>query len=494
MTDHVFVHPHDEIASIDPSVYGHFAEHLGRCIYGGLWVGEDAAIATEGGVRTDTVALLQELDLPVLRWPGGCFADDYHWEDGVGPRTERPRRRNLWWTQGRENVPEESNAFGTDEFLRLCERLDTEPYLAANVGSGNPDEALDWVEYCNYDGDTDYANARRENGHEEPYDVRYWGVGNENWGCGGRFDPADYALKYRTFANYLRGFNNLMGSEDTPLDLVACGHITEQWNREFMEALGTDAHMVDHLSIHRYYKAGDATDFDDEEYYRLFAESEKLVDDIERTAGVLDTFAPGTDIGIIVDEWGVWHPEATNDNGLEQPQTVRDAVSAAGVLDVFNAHADVVTMANLAQTINVLQCLVQTDEETAWATPNYHVFDLYQPHMGATSLHTVVETTEHTIDEDGVALVSASASATDDGLFVTLSNRDLDGRSVVLDVGDRENHVVDSNVLFTGLDPQERSTKENADEFDSDDLSVDVESDGLAFDLPGSSVASVLID
>jgi len=500
MTDTVTVHD-DRIARIDPGIYGHFAEHLGRCIYGGLWVGEDAAVETCDGVRTDTLELLADLETPVLRWPGGCFADDYHWDDGVGPREERPDRRNLWWTQGRENVPEESNDFGTDEFLALCEAIDAEPYLAANVGSGDPGEATDWVEYCNYDGDTDLAERRRANGREEPYGVTYWGVGNENWGCGGTYAPDEYARDYRRFATYLRGYDRLMGDGD--LELVACGHTTEEWNREFLRELGGDAHMVDHLSVHRYYGAGDATDFSDEQYYRLFADSLQIADDVERAAATVEAHAPGTDVGIIVDEWGVWHPEAENDNGLEQPNTVRDALSAAGVLDILNRHADTVRMANIAQTVNVLQCLVQTDEESAWATPTYRVFDCYEPHIGATALRSTVETDERDPAEDlpSVPLVSTSVSETDDGVFVTLSNRDLDARDVRVDLpdvvaatGDGAPTVASAEVLFDGLDPATAPTAAAADDFAAESASVDLSPDGtLATVIPGSAVLGVRV-
>ncbi len=224
------VHTDATIGRIDPETHGHFSEHLGRCIYEGIWEADEA----DGeGVREDVKELLADLEIPVLRWPGGCFADDYHWEDGVGPKEDRPRRRNLFWAQGPEEVPEESNAFGTDEFLQFCEDIGTEPYLAANVGSGDPQEAANWVEYCNYDGDTELADRRRENGHEEPYGVKYWGLGNENWGCGGRMSPEQYAREYRRFATYVGTQSGLMLDHD--LELIACGFEDPEWNRRFME-------------------------------------------------------------------------------------------------------------------------------------------------------------------------------------------------------------------------------------------------------------------
>ncbi|MFB6202508.1 MAG: alpha-N-arabinofuranosidase [Halorhabdus sp.] len=501
MGSEIHVHRHDPIDRIAPEIYGHFAEHLGRCIYGGIWVGEDDRVPTEDGIRLDTVDLLRELDVPVLRWPGGCFADDYHWEDGVGPREERPTRRNAFWTQGREEVPEDSNAFGTDEFMRLCDMLDTEPYLAVNVGNGTPSEGADWAEYCNYNGDTELAQRRRENGSEEPHDVTYWGVGNESWGCGGRFSPEEYAEQYRRYATYLRSVNGMLSDEE--MELVAVGHIGEDWNRDFLRALRECSDwiegpydLMEHMSVHRYYEAGPDTEFDDEQYFKLLARSRLVAQDIDNTVDALSTYARDSDISIIVDEWGVWHPEATNTNGLEQANTVRDAVSAAGVFDDFHDRADVVSMANIAQTVNVLQCLVQTDEETAWPTPTYQVFDLYRDHMGATALRTVVDTDEHEVEDEpfDVPLVSASASEQDDEVFVTLSNRALSSETVEIDLDLDDGSVRDSAVLFDDQDVDAHSTADNAETFTAETIDVEALGGGrFAVEAPASSVVSVTL-
>jgi alpha-N-arabinofuranosidase len=500
MTDTVRVRTDDPIGRIAPETYGHFAEHLGRCVYGGLWVGEDDRVPTEGGVRTDTLSLLADLEMPVLRWPGGCFADDYHWRDGVGPRDERPRRRSLWWAQGREDEWEESNAFGTEEFLRVCREIGAEPYLAGNVGSGSPGELVDWAEYCNHDGDTDLACLRRENGREEPHDVRWWGVGNENWGCGGRYDPESYALEFRRFANYLRAFERV-------LELVACGDNDPDWNRRFMETLGESGaiadiggyELLDHLSVHRYYEAGEATDFSEEEYFRLFARAREVGRDVDRAAEVLESFVPAGSVGVIVDEWGVWHPEAIPGNGLEQPGTVRDALSAAAVLDDLNARADVLTRANLAQTVNVLQCVVRTDEDDAWPTPTYRVFHLYRPHMAADALRVDVETGVRDValgdDSAAVPLLSASASASEAGVFVTLSNRGLDPRAVSLELDSGTPvEAASATVLFDDRAPEARSTAANADSFAPADLPVDVEAGNVVLDTPPASVVGLRLE
>jgi len=503
----VFVNTHDPIDRIAPAIYGHFAEHLGRCIYGGIWVGEDDRVETVDGLRRDTVDLLSALDMPVLRWPGGCFADDYDWEDGVGPQDDRPRRRNLHWAQGRAETFEESNAFGTDEFVRLCDELDTEPYLATNVGTGDPRSALDWAEYCNYGGDTTLADRRRANDQtgsgEDGYDVRYWGVGNENWGCGGRYSPEHYAEEYRRFANYLRTFDHRMSG--VPMDLIAVGHITDDWNRRFLDALAggvrsddTPADLIDHLTVHRYYDAGDDTEFSEEQHYRLFARAREVGRDVDRASEALEVYAPRGDIGVVVDEWGVWHPQATAENGLEQENTVRDALSAALVLDDLNQRADVVTMANIAQTVNVLQCLVQTDETEAWKTPTYDVFELYERHMGATALRTVVDSdVEPVADEDfDVPLVTASASAAEDGAVeLTLSNLDhATGREIRVETGRSDVTVADATVLFADKDPDAHSTAETADSFGPSAATVDAAQDGeVVVDAPPSSVVGLTL-
>jgi alpha-N-arabinofuranosidase len=493
MADTVRVRPDSSVDTIAPETYGHFAEHLGRCIYGGVWVGEDADVDAVDGLRTDTLELLEALELQVLRWPGGCFADDYHWEDGVGPREERPRRRNLFWAQGRSERFEESNDFGTEEFLRLCRRVDAEPYLAGNVGTGSPDELLDWVEYCNHDGDTEPASMQAEYGREQPHGVRYWGVGNENWGCGGRFDPDDYGREYRRFANYLRAAESRLTD---PLELVAVGHITEDWNREVLEAIG-DPDLLDHLSVHRYISAGPATGFDEEEYYRLLARARRFGEDVDRAAATVEALMPGADVGVMVDEWGVWHPEAVSENGLEQANTVRDGLVAASALDQFNARADVLSMANLAQTVNVLQCVVETDAENAWPTPTYRVFDLYRSHAGATAVPVDVETDRRTFDDEDhdLPLVSASASR-DEDLFVTLSNRDRDdARSVRVDPGPgRTAGTASADVLFGDLSPDARSTRQNAGQFAAESLEVSVEDGDAVVEAPPSSVVGLHVD
>jgi len=493
-TDIVRVDTRDEIGRVEPAVHGHFAEHLGRCVYGGIWVGDDDRVTTTDGFREDTIALLSDLGLNLLRWPGGCFADDYHWRDGVGPREERPTRPNHFWVQGRDEAFVESNAFGTEEFLAFCRLVDAEPFLAANVGSGSPAEAQDWVTYCNSDEDVALAKERGENGHPEPHDVAYWGVGNENWGCGGRFDPETYAREFRRFAHYMR----LAGAEET----IACGHFEGDWNQRFLEEL-TEPDLLDHLSVHRYYgrfgpECGSATEFDEDEYYRFLAHSLEVGNDIDDAAAAIDTYLSTDDVGIAVDEWGAWHPEATSENGLEQENSVRDAVAAAGVLDEFHHRADLVSMANIAQAVNVLQCVVQTDDEAAWPTPTYRVFDLYSPHAGATAVRTTIEADDVDTELSPLPLVSASATTSDtDAVHITLSNRAYsENRTVHITLdGTATSSIdaVDARVLFAEHDPDDFSTRENADAFAASALDVRIDESAIVVELPSGSVAGLSI-
>ncbi len=423
----VTVRPDAVIGRIRPEIYGHFAEHLGRCIDEGVWVGERSKIPNHKGVRKDVAAALKKLAAPVVRWPGGCFADDYHWQDGVGPRSKRPRTLNLWWGQ------EESNEFGTDEFIDFCRLVGAEPYICCNVGSGSPAEARAWLEYCNYAGRTRYAQMRRRNGHAKPHGVRYWGVGNENWGCGGRFTARDYAKEYRRYACYLRGRPGVFG----PVELIACGHTTPDWNHDFLHELG-DPGLLDHLSIHRYYHAGDDVEFTDHEYYNALAQALAVEEDIQAAADVIDVFCRGRRfVGVVLDEWGMWHKQATVDTGLYQENTLRDALVAAVTFNVLNRWAHRVTMANIAQTVNVLQCVAQTRGAAMWLTPTYHAFALFKPHMGADAVEVEVDcpTLDARARGKPFALpqLSASASVRSDGrwLTVTLVNASLDADAEV---------------------------------------------------------------
>ena len=382
----ITVHLDQPIGTIRPELYGHFAEHLGGCIDGGLWVGEDSPIPNYGGLRADAIEALRKLNPPVLRWPGGCFADDYHWPDGVGPRRERPRTVNLWWGQTVEN-----NHFGTHEFLNLCRFVGAEPYLAGNVGSGSPREMRDWVEYCNFPGDSTLARRRAANGSPQPLCVRYWGVGNENWNCGGSFCAEDYAAEYRRFATYLRDFGG------TKLFLIACGPDGNdlEWTRRFFAKLGPKFDRIHGYAAHYYCgTAGpSATEFDVGQWYELIYKATLVEQLIEQQRSLMDEFDPQRRVGLVIDEWGTWHLPTPGRNPafLWQQNTLRDALVAAVTLDTFNRHADKLVMCNVAQVANVLQAMILTEGERLVVTPSYHVFDLYQSHQGGQALRVTVE-------------------------------------------------------------------------------------------------------
>jgi alpha-N-arabinofuranosidase len=419
----------EPIAIIRPELHGQFAEHLGGCVYGGLWVGEDSKIPNDGGLRLDVLEALKKISIPVLRWPGGCFADDYHWEDGIGPRADRPRRFNAWWGHDVED-----NSFGTHEFLRLCKLLNARAYLAGNVGSGTPREMKQWVEYCSFSGDTTLVRQRKANGHAEPFDVPYWGIGNESWGCGGSMCPEDYASAYKRFSTFVSTF--CRDPTNMPLQLIACGPNGNNldWTRRFFKKAGTFGNdcQIHGFAAHYYSRdwtkpitTGTATEFTQDQWYELLHLGTAIEQLILDQRACLDEFDPQRKIGLILDEWGTWHPPTpgTPANHLWQQNTLRDALLAAMTLDTFNRHADKVIMANIAQVVNVLQAMVLTDGDRMIRTPTYHVFDLYQSHQGGMSVRVEVDSREvrFAVGDTTQTLPAVSASASIKGRQLTLS-------------------------------------------------------------------------
>jgi len=413
----------ERVGRIDPNLYGHFAEHLGACIYEGVWVGEDSPIPNTGGIRNDVAAALRRIRPPVIRWPGGCFADDYHWQDGVGPREGRPRRINIHWGQ-----VVETNAFGTNEFVRFCRMVGAEPYICGNVGSGTPQEMRDWVEYCNYPGGTTLTDLRAATGDPEPLRVGYWGVGNENWGCGGSFTPEDYGTEYRRFATFLRNLG------DTPAFLIACGPSGNdpEWTRRFFTKLRGDygsGPPIHGYAAHYYCgTAGTATEYTEAQWYELLHRAGQMEPLIVQQRAAMDALDPARAIGLIVDEWGTWHPAAPGRNPafLWQQNTLRDALVAALTLDIFNRHADKVVMANIAQTINVLQAMILTDGDSMLTTPTGYVYDLYQKHQGGISVRALFDAPEVSFEGGRLFGLAGSASMKEGVLTITVVNPRVD--------------------------------------------------------------------
>jgi alpha-N-arabinofuranosidase len=422
MKAQITLDPSDVIGIINPNIYGHFAEHLGWCIYEGIWVGEDSPVPNTDGIRSDVVAALKKLKPPVIRWPGGCFADDYHWQDGIGPRDQRPRRVNIHWGE-----VVDTNAFGTQEFVRFCRLLGAEPYICGNVGSGTVRELREWVEYCNFPKDSTLARQRAADGSPEPLDVTYWGVGNENWGCGGSFSPEDYCTEFRRYATFVRGFGK-------QLFVIACGPPGNdvEWTTRFFRKLYKDYwgfRNIHGYAAHYYCgTAGTATVYSVDQWYELIAKGLRMEQLVTQQRAAMDAYDPERKIGLIVDEWGTWHPviEGTNPRFLHQQNTLRDALVAATTLDIFNRHADKVVMANIAQTVNVLQAMVLTQGDKMLVTPTGHVYEMYAPHQGGASVRTRVESETITFSagdvEGELPAVSGSASVKDKTLFVTLTN------------------------------------------------------------------------
>ena len=408
--------------TINPNIYGHFAEHLGRCVYQGLYVGEDSSIPNVKGMRTDVVQALKKVGVPVLRWPGGCFADEYHWEDGIGPKEGRRRMVNTNW-----GGVVEDNSFGTHEFMELCRQIGCEPYITGNVGSGTVREMAEWVEYLNNAGMSTVAMRRAANGHPDPFHVRYFGVGNESWGCGGNMRAEYYADEYRRYATYCRQYG-----EDR-LYKIACGSGSDDthWTQVLMERAG---HMMDGLSLHYYTVCGtwahkgSATQFTEEEYYRTLFKAGRMDDMIRRHEAVMNVYDPEKRVGMVVDEWGTWFDvePGTNPGFLYQQNTMRDAMVAAITLDIFNRHCDRVSMANLAQTVNVLQSMVLTEGDKMALTPTYWVFDLYQGHKGGREIGCDVCADSIGTDEWKLPGVTASASEKDGTVTLTVTNLSMD--------------------------------------------------------------------
>ncbi|MDR1672984.1 MAG: alpha-N-arabinofuranosidase [Bacteroidales bacterium] len=407
--------------TISKHIYGHFSEHLGRCIYGGYWVGEDSPIPNTRGIRNDVVKALKDIQIPNLRWPGGCFADEYHWMDGIGPRNQRPKMVNTHW-----GGVTEDNSFGTHEFLDLCEQLACEPYICGNVGSGTVEEMSKWVEYITFDGESPMANLRRSNGREEPWKVKFWGVGNENWGCGGNMTAAFYTDLYRRYATYCRNYG------DNRLYKIAGGPNAADYNwTETM--MKNAAGQMQGLSLHYYTvprtwgNKGSATEFDEAEYFTTIEKALSMDELVTKHSVIMDRFDPQKRVGLIPDEWGAWYnvEPGTNPGFLYQQNTLRDAIVAGVTLNIFNAHCDRVKMSNIAQTVNVLQAVILTEEEKMLLTPTYWVYWLYKVHHDATLLPISLTCNKYEQDRRRMDAVSASASKDASGkIHVTLVNID----------------------------------------------------------------------
>ena len=428
--------------TISRHIYGQFAEHLGRGIYDGVWTRSGSG---EWHLRDDVIEALRKIRVPNIRWPGGCFADYYHWKDGIGPRDGRPTIVNTVW-----GGVTEDNSFGTDEYLDLVARVGAEPFIVGNVGSGTVQEMADWWEYVNFPGKSPMADQRRANGREEPWGVRMWGVGNESWGCGGNMTPAYYADVYKRFQTFLRGYDGVRPFR------VATGPNSGdyEWTEVVMREAGR---YIDGLDLHYYSLAGtwahkgSATEFTEAEWFATMRNTVRMQEFIERHSAIMDHYDPRKRVALIVGEWGAWHDvePGTNPGFLYQQNTMRDAVVAAYNLNLFNNHADRVRGANIAQMVNVLQAMILTRGDQMVLTPTYHVFEMFTPHHDATLLPISLDHGTYSYSGEDIPAVNASASRDSSGtIHVTLVNLDPEGaRTVAGDIRGTSVSAVTGRIL-----------------------------------------------
>lgn len=480
----VVVRTDTEIGLVKPEFHSHFAEHLGSCVYGGLWVGKNSPIPNIEGYRKQAIEYLKDLGVPVLRWPGGCYADDYHWRDGIGEMKQRPKRVNIHW-----GGYVEDGSFGTHEFIGLCRLIGAEPYFAGNVGSGTPQELQDWIEYCNMPSGSTLAEERAKNGSPEPFRVRYWGIGNENWGCGGDMRPETYANLYRQFAVYVRKYG------DTKPFLVGCGPggPDRRWTRGFMDTL--DGRHPDGYSMHYYEGGADRpTEFTAAHSDQQLSIFTKVEDAIIEQRTLLDGYRDGRKIGLILDEWGVWDKIPEEDEKrygkLWQQSTMRSAVAAGLGLNVFNRQADKLYMCNIAQIVNVLQSLLLTDGpegRNCIRTTTYYAFQLFKPHRGKTAIR--VESSE-----SSPLAPSVSASRLANEIVLSLVNpkhdEDVSMECTLQGVTAKSGKAQ----ILHDTDWNACNSFENPNRLVPKDHPVSVDGNRIRLDLPRLSVATAILN
>ena len=497
----LFINEKVKKGTISPEIYGQFSEHLGRGIYEGLYVGENSDSPNENGMRKDVVEALKEIKVPVLRWPGGCFADEYHWMDGIGPKETRKKMVNTHW-----GGVTEDNSFGTHEFFELVRQLGCKTYINGNVGSGTVQEMSEWVEYMTFGGLSPMSELRKKNGHEEPWTVDYFGVGNENWGCGGNMRPEYYADLYRRFQTYVRVYD-----PEHPIKKICGGANVDDydWTKKVLgtcyDHCAPAFHgLMDGLSLHYYVHPegweikGPSTEFDHEVWYKTMSKALYMDELVTKHGKIMDTFDPEKQIGMVVDEWGGWYTAepGTNPGFLYQQNTVRDALIAGITLNIFNQHCDRVKMACIAQMINVLQAMILTDGDKMIKTPTYHVFHQYRYHQGA-------ELVDAHIADDGiigpdewqVPEVTESVSIDKDGIItVTLANLSADdAQDVDISFVEKKDFEVQEATVVTG-EIHAHNTFEAPDEVTEEKFTgFKKTDDGLKATLPAASVTMLRI-
>jgi len=477
--------------TISRHIYGHFSEHLGHCIYGGYWVGYDSEIPNTNGIRNDVVEALRAIDIPNLRWPGGCFADEYHWMDGIGDPALRPKMVNTHW-----GGVTEDNSFGTHEYMELCEQLGAEPVICGNVGSGTVKEMSQWVEYLNFDGISPMADLRRVNGRDNAWGVKFWDVGNENWGCGGNMTADFYADQFRRYATFCRNYG------DNRLFKIAGGANSEDfgWTETLMKKIPYN--LMNGISLHYYTTnwsdKGPATGFGEDRYFDVLKRCLHIKDVIDRHMEIMDQYDPRKRVALCFDEWGTWYDvePGTNPGFLFQQNSMRDALVAALTLNYLNARCERVRMANIAQTINVLQALIFTDGEKMLLTPTYYIYKMYKVHHDATLLPQTLEGPDYVLGSDSLPAISASASMDEAGVIhLSLVNIDPDQAvHMEVELKGKEKGKVSGQLLSSEL-------MDGHNTFQDPEAVVPVGFDGAAFNkgkieltIPARSVVVLEVD
>jgi alpha-N-arabinofuranosidase len=491
VTATVTIHADQPGAKIDRNIYGQFAEHLGRGIYEGVWVGENSPIPNTRGYRNDVVAALKKLKVPVVRWPGGCFADEYHWREGIGPRDKRPVKINTSWGD-----VEETNAFGTHEFLDFAELIGADAYVAGNVGSGSPQEMAEWVEYITSDSKSTLAELRRKNGREKPWKLPYFGVGNETWGCGGNMRPEYFADLYRQFQTYVKAPNG-----NRPLKIASGANVADYHWTEVM--LSQAAKHMDAYSLHyytfpgRWEDKGPSTGFPEDKWASTLKNAMRMDELITKHSAIMDKYDPQKRVGLYVDEWGTWYDPEPGHNPafLYQQNTLRDAHVAALSFNIFHRHTERVRMTAIAQMVNVLQAMILTDKDKMVLTPTYHVFEMYIPFQGATPFKTDIQTPEYKAGSWTLPAVDVSAARGTDGkIYIALVNLDPNKAATVTANLAGAKGKESSGQILTAPAMDSRNTFEKPNTVQPASFKGSRKGDSFVWQLPAKSVAVVALD